>query len=67
MNLHFYKLDGYWNLNLRENDTDLIYETCHFKEDINQEDIITIVTTLAKAEGVQISIDFTNHKTENNE
>ena len=67
MNLHFYKLNGYWNLNFREDDTDFILETYHFKDDIKQEDLITIVTTLAKAEGLQVNIDFTNHKTENNE
>lgn len=67
MHLEFYKENDCWNLNIKENNSDHVIAVYHFREDIKQEDIITVVTTLAKADGLQTSINFTNYKNKSNE
>lgn len=58
MKFKFYKYNGEWHLTISDAD-DNILKSVSFKEEISQEEVLTVVTTLARAEGIETHVDFT--------
>lgn len=58
MKFKFYKCNGKWHLTISDAN-DNILKSVSFKEEISQEEVLTVVTTLARAEGIETHVDFT--------
>ncbi len=58
MKFKFYKCNGEWHLTISDAN-DNILKSVFFKEEISQEEVLTVVTTLARAEGIETHVDFT--------
>ena len=67
MRFNFYKENGYWNLEIKETNSNVVLDIYHFGKNVDQEDIIKVITILTRADNLYASVDFTNHINKNNE